>query len=154
MTAKDDAFAQVEKAYVEFRDLITMLPDDAYSEVFAGTWALDQLLAHMAGWYRELVPELGRIAAGNPTPFSEYSDFDSWNARFAAQAQHGMAALDDFDMAFHEFYAAAKALPEEHFGLDPEGKPLPAGAFFVELVTGHTAQHRPDIEAWLTARGQ
>ena len=150
MTSKEGAFAEVEKAYVEFRDLLTMLPDDSYHAVFAGEWDLSKLLAHMAGWYRELSPEFARIAAGKPTPFSASQDFDEWNARFAAQAKQGTAALDDFDMAFHEFYAAAKGIPDEHWGDDAEGKPLPVPAFFTSLVLEHTAEHRADIERWLS----
>jgi len=152
MTAKDDAFAGVEKVYVEFRDLIAMLPDEAYSEVFAGDWDLDRILAHMAGWYRELAPEFAKIVAGNPTPSGTWQDFDAWNAKFAAATQHGMAALDDFDMAFHEFYAAAKAIPDEQWGTGADGKPLPVPALFESLVTEHTAEHRPDIERWLSGR--
>ena len=150
MTSQESAFALVEKAYVEFRDLLTMLPDDSFQVVFAGEWDLGKLLAHMAGWYRELAPEFARIAAGNPTPFSAWANFDEWNARFAAQSKHGTAALDDFDMAFHEFYAAAKDIAEEHWGDDAEGKPLPVPAFFTSLVLQHTAEHRTDIERWLS----
>lgn len=152
MTVKDDAFAAVELAYVEFRDLFLVLPDEAYSEVIAGEWDADRILAHMAGWYRELAPEFARIVAGTPTPVEHYHNEDEWNARFAEVALHGAAALDDFDIAFHEFYAAGKAVPDSDFGDAPAGKPLPVQRLFAGLGLRHFADHRPDIEAWLARR--
>lgn len=152
MSAKDDAFAGVEKVYVEFRDLFAMLPDAAYEEIVDGEWTLAQILAHMAGWYRELAPEFARILAGNATPFSTWSNFDEWNARFTSQVKPGMAALDDYDDAFHVFYAAAKAVPPGAFEPDSDGTLPPMHAPFAGLVIEHTAEHRGPIESWLRGR--
>ena len=152
LTAKDEAFAAVELAYVEFRDLFLVLPDEAYSEIIAGEWDADRILAHMAGWYRELAPEVARIVAGTPTPFEQWLPEDEWNGRFAAAALHGAPALDDFDMAFHEFYAAMKAAPDEYFGTAPDGTHLPVRRLFLGLAIDHVAEHRADIEAWLSRR--
>ncbi len=152
MTAKAAAFSDVEASYVAFRDLITTLPDSAYAETVAGEWDLAQTLAHMAGWYRELAPEFARIVAGSPTPFTAWSDFDAWNARFAANAKPGMAALDDFDEAFHEFYAAAKGTPDAAFEPGPDGAPSPCMATFRYGPITHTAVHQAAIEAWLVRR--
>ncbi len=152
MTAKAAAFSDVEASYVAFRDLITMLPDSAYAETVAGEWDLARILAHMAGWYRELSPEFARIVAGAATPPTAWADVDAWNARFAAKAKHGMAALDDFDEAFHEFYAAAKGTPDEAFEPGADGAPTGAMSLFHGLSLGHTAGHQAEIEAWLARR--
>ena len=144
------AFADVEGAYVGFRDLLVMLPAENYPQTVVGTWDVASILAHMAGWYRELAPEFQRIVAGNPTSPGLWADFDTWNARFAAAKKPGADALDDFDMAFHEFYAAAKETRDEHWGTDEDGTPLPVEALFRDLAIGHTAEHRAEIEAWLS----
>ncbi len=152
MSAKAAAFSDVEASYVAFRDLITMLPDSAYAETVAGDWDLSRILAHMAGWYRELSPEFARIVAGTATPATAWADVDAWNARFAANAKQGMAALDDFDEAFHEFYAAAKGTPDEAFEPRADGSPAGCLALFRNLSLAHTTEHRTAIEAWLGRR--
>jgi hypothetical protein len=152
MTAKSDAFADIEASYIAFRDQFALLGDEEYHELVEGDWNLAQILAHLAGWYRELAPELARIVAGEPSPEYAWSDADGWNNRFVEKAAYGMSALDDFDLGFHEFYAAAKATPEEAWGTGTDGAALPLEAFVRHLALGHTAKHQPAIEAWLSGR--
>ena len=150
MTAKDQAFADVERAYVEFRDLLTPLADEAYSETVEGEWDVDQVLAHMAGWFRELAPVFGMLGRGEAPPAASDYD-DSWNARFAAGALHGAEALDDFDDAFHVFYGAAKLLEDALF--EPAaGEPSAAFGLLAGMGTEHFAEHGRPIEAWLARR--
>jgi len=147
MSAKDQAFVDVETAYVDFRNLLTPLDDEAYSEVVEGEWNVDHVLAHMAGWFRELAPVFARLGRGEAPPAASDYD-DSWNTRFAAAALHGQEALDDFDEAFHVFYGAAKVLDEAHF--EPiAGEPSEAAGLLVGMGAEHFAEHRPAIEAWL-----
>jgi hypothetical protein len=152
---KAAAFADIEAEYVGFRDLVAYLPDDAFAETVCGEWDLARLLAHMAGWYREIAPAFARIAIGEPPfpPDNDYfSDPDGWNARFTAQPKPGTAALDDFDEAFHVYYAAAKALDDEHFGAEADGSPKPANQLLANGGAGHLTEHRPQVEAWLARR--
>ncbi|MCC7363614.1 MAG: hypothetical protein IT303_04520 [Dehalococcoidia bacterium] len=156
MTDKATAISELEDNYVGFRELIVNLPHDAYHEVFVGEWNLNKLLAHMAGWYREMSEAFNRVARGErPAPEGvDYSDEDRWNARFASQSKDGPAALDDFDEAFHIYYAAAKALGEEFYGMDAEkGRPKIGNRLLQGSGTGHFAEHRPQLEAWLASRG-
>jgi hypothetical protein len=155
MSEKDDAIGALETGYVEFRELLVALPDAAYGEVWLGTWDADHLLAHMAGWYREMAGAFGRVAKGErPAPEGvDYSNADEWNAKFAASPQHASAALDDFDMAFHEYYAAAKALPDGMYGIDPaSGRPRIGNRLLQGAGIGHFEEHRPEVEAWLASR--
>ncbi len=155
MADKDSAIATLEKDYVEFRDLITGLPDAAYREVWLGTWDLDRLLAHMAGWYREMAGAIARVGRGErPAPEGvDYGDTETFNAKFAAQAKDARAALDDWDDAFHQYYAAAKALPAESYGIDPErGRPRIGNRLLEGAGIGHFAEHRPQLETWLSTR--
>jgi hypothetical protein len=156
MTDKETEIAALEKGYVEFRELLVPLPDAAYSEHYLGDWTLAQLLAHFAGWFREFgtvaLPRVGRGERPAPEGVS-YAENDPWNAKAAANAKSGAAALDDFDDAFHVFYAAAKALDESLYGVDPErGRQRIASRLIFGPGTGHFAEHRPELEAWIAAR--
>ena len=142
MPDKASLITELEIAYVEFRDLVSMLPDDAFQRGGLGDWTLAQLLAHMGGWYREVSLN---VASANPHPVSHYEAEDEWNARFVAEARYGMTALDDFDEAFHAFYATLKGMPDALFASeDGAGSGLLGG---VGLL--HFAEHRPAIEIWL-----
>ena len=48
-----------------------------------GTWGIREILAHITGWHREMIPVLERIARGEK-PLADgvsYADLDGWNAR-------------------------------------------------------------------------
>ncbi len=154
--SKADEISALERAYTEFRDRIANLPDDAYGEVWLGEWNLSQLLAHMAGWYRQMTIALERVSRGErPSPEGvDWSDVEAWNRRFAAEAKPGRAALEDWDEAFHGYLAAAKAAPEELFGVDEErGRPRIASRLLQTAGVGHFEEHRPELEEWLARRG-
>jgi hypothetical protein len=150
VSAKEQAFADVEAAYVEFRDLLVPLPDEAYAEDVEGEWNVAQVLAHMAGWFRELAPVFAMLERGETPPAASAYD-ESWNARFAAGALDGSAALDDFDDAFHVFYGAAR-LVDERFFEPAGGSPSAATSLLAGMGTEHFAEHRAAIEAWLAHR--
>ncbi|MEJ5220978.1 MAG: hypothetical protein WHT63_03100, partial [Tepidiforma sp.] len=62
MSSKSEALAALDDGYRRFRAGIADLDDAAYAETWLGTWNLSQLLAHMAGWYREMTDALERVA--------------------------------------------------------------------------------------------
>lgn len=155
MTDKDNQIAILEDGYVGFRDAIVNLSEEAYAETWLGDWTLDDVLAHLAGWFREIAPGFARVARGEPPRPADvnYADVDGWNVRFAAQKKHGQAALDDFDEAFHEYYAAAKSLDAAFYGVDPAtGKPRIGNRLLDGAGIHHLAEHRPEVEAWLANR--
>jgi len=155
MADKATTITELEEAYVAFRDLISNLRDAAFSEPFNDGWTLSELLAHMAGWYREITPAFGRVARGErPIPAGvDYSDADGWNARFAKDARKGRGALDDFDLAFHGYYAAAKDLGEEHYGVDPEkGRPKIGNRLLGASGIDHFREHQPQLEIWVAGQ--
>ncbi|MGE5594506.1 MAG: DinB family protein [Hyphomicrobiales bacterium] len=155
MADKAEAIAELEDSYVGFRELIAGLPHDAYHEVWLGEWNLNKLLAHMAGWYREMAGAIERVGRGErPAPEGvDYSDPDPWNAKFAQQSKDGPAALDDWDDAFHEYLAAARALDDSFYGTDPEkGRPKIGNRLLDGAGVHHFAEHRPQLEEWLRKR--
>jgi hypothetical protein len=152
---KDTAIHDLELGYQEFRAPLERLEGDDFKEIWLGEWSVCELLAHMAGWYREMTAAIERAGRGErPTPEGvDYSDADTWNAKFAKQAKGGEAALKDFDSAFHAYLAAAKALPENLFGTDPErGRPLIGNRLLQGAGIGHFEEHQPQLDAWLKGR--
>jgi len=154
MSDKDQALAELEAAQTGFRAQLAGLPEDAYQDVWLGEWNLNQLLAHMSGWFREMTGGFERVARGErPTP-EDYSDADKWNAGFAAHARVGPDALADFDDAYGGYLAAAKALPDDQYGVDPEkGRPRIGNRLLQASGIGHFEEHRPQLDEWLKARG-
>ena len=155
MSEKSESLALLESKCQEFRARISGLPADAYDEVWLGEWNLAKLLAHMAGWFGEMTVGLTRVANGErPTPEgTDYSDADTWNAKFVAVASPGLAALTNFDGAYTRYRDAAKVLPEDKFGTDPATGKMRIGA---RLLDGpgihHFDEHRQQIDEWLSAR--
>ncbi len=155
MTAKSGLLAELQSGYESFRGAIAALPADAYNERWLGDWNLSQLLAHMGGWWREMAGSLERVARGErPTPEGvDYSDADAWNARFAARAKAGAAALADWDDGFAAYRAAAEALPEDLYGVDPEkDRPRIGNRLLAGPGIHHFEEHREQIQGWLASR--
>src|SRR5258708_7946317 len=86
---KDTMIGTLEKSYVDFRDLIVPLPNEAYREVWLGDWDLNHLLAHMAGWAGGVVI----FRCGNPA----FSASDSALPRHAPATADLRRALQDDD---------------------------------------------------------
>ncbi len=155
MTDKATMIHDLELGFQEFRGPILDLDEAAYGETWLGSWNLSQLLAHMAGWYREMTGAIERVARGvRPTPEGvDYNDADAWNAKFAARALPGKAALKDWEEAYRGYLEAAKALPEERFGIDPESRRPRIGNRLLQTAgIGHFEEHQGELEAWLRAR--
>lgn len=155
MSNRSDAIAVLQREHDAFRAMIADLPDAAYGETWLGSWNLSQLLAHMAGWFREMSGAFPRVQRGErPAPAGvDYGDTDAWNARFAVQAKAGRSALADFDTAFVVYRDAAAALDEDKYGVDPaSGKPRIGNRLLQGAGTGHFEEHREQVARWLAAR--
>jgi hypothetical protein len=143
MRAGTDTFTELEQA-------IEGLGDESMSRVWLGTWGVREILVHISGWHREMIPALERIARGATAPYAAgtYDDFDGWNARFVA-ARAGVKAgdvLDELRASHRDFMAAARAVPDEHFG--------PGGAardLFDNCGPGHYREHAVQIRDWRAA---
>ncbi|MGE3075752.1 MAG: maleylpyruvate isomerase N-terminal domain-containing protein [Dehalococcoidia bacterium] len=157
MADKAAAIHDLESGYQQFRKPLESLDDAAYTEVWLGEWDLSRLLAHMAGWYREMTGAIERAGRGErPTPEGvDYSKADDWNAGFARLAKPGKAALADFDDAFAVYVAAARALPDSMYGTDPEkGRPKIGNRLLEGAGIHHFKEHQPELTEWLAGRGK
>jgi hypothetical protein len=152
---KNEAIGELDQRRDSFRALIAELPEAAYGETWLGEWNLTQLLAHMAGWYREMTPAFQRVANGQrPTPEGvDYSDADTWNAKFSAAAKPGKAALADWDAAYAAYHAAAEDLDASLYGTDPErGRPRIGNRLLAASGIDHFNEHEEQVKKWLNSR--
>ena len=119
MTDKQDLLKRVDDSYETFKEIVSGLSDQQMTEIWLGDWCIRDILAHIAGWHREMTGALGRLAIGErPTPDGvDYSDPEPWNARFVAEMRSVSPAemVSDHDKSFAAIRAAANALPEIRF---------------------------------------
>lgn len=95
---------------------------------------------------------LERVARGErPVPEGvDYTDADSWNAKFAegASGKSGREALEDLQASKEAFVAVALKVPEDRFA---EGR---AAARIMETTGfGHYEEHLPQIREWRSREG-
>jgi len=155
LTDKATTIHDLELNYQEFRGPLERLHAKDFSEVWLGDWSVDELLAHMAGWFREMEGAIKRVEKGErPTPEGvDYSDSDAWNAKFTKDAKHGTAALNDFDNAYESYLAAAKSLPPDKFGVD-DGRPRIGNRLLQASGIGHFREHQEQLDEWLAERAE
>ena len=152
MTPKEELLNQAAREYKAFHEALQGLNEEQMREVWLGTWSVKDIVAHMSGWHREMVPALQRLARGErPIPEGvSYEDVDAWNARFAAAAR-GVEVSDlllDFDKTHEQFMHLADAVPEERF------QPGKTTWKIVDLNSvHHYKEHGDQIRAWRTSRG-
>ncbi len=155
MSDKDDKLHELDTAYNQFRELIEHLPNDAYEEQWLGDWSLRHVLAHMSGWWREMVPAFERVANGErPVPEGvSYDNADAWNEQFAAEPMPASEALTDWDNAFHSYRAAASQLSEEVYGVDPaKGRPRIGDRLLGASGIDHLHEHYDQVKRWVESR--
>lgn len=146
MRDKDELLSRTSEAFGELRSAIAGLDEDRMRRVWLGTWGVRDILAHISGWHREMIPALGRVARGEaPYPQGAYDDFDAWNARFATakRAAKTSEILDDLEASHRDFVAAAAALAHEHLEPDATARKIIDG-------TGpeHYREHAAQIAEW------
>ncbi len=146
MSDKATLLREADEAFAELRAAIDALTDEELRQPWFGTWGVREILIHISGWHREMVPALERIARGEPPyPAGTYDDFDAWNARFVDR-KAGVKSADviaELDASHRTFLRAAGAVPEAEFG--------PAGAArepFEGAGTGHYREHAVQIREW------
>jgi hypothetical protein len=146
MGAKQELLEKAEQEYDGLKAAIKGLDEAQMSEVWLGSWGVREILAHVTGWHREMIPALERLGRGEaPYPDGAYDDFNDWNARFV-EARKGRPPADllrEVDASHRELLSAASRLPHEHFG---EGKP--ASGLVDGVAAGHYREHAEQIRQW------
>ena len=149
---KDELLLSAAREFKALHEALHGLNEDQTSEVWLGTWSAKEIVAHISGWHREMIPALERVARGErPVPAGvSYDDVDAWNARFAAAAKDREISelLLDLDRSHEDFMQAADRVPAERW--EP-------GKTTYRIVDGNTAhhyrEHADQIRAWRASRG-
>ena len=141
-----------DAAFAELRQSIEGLGDAPLRQVFLGTWGTREILIHISGWHREMIPALARIARGESEayPAGTYDDFDAWNARFVTD-KAGVKSADvvaELAASHREFLAAAAAVPPQYFAADGTARSVIDGT-----GPGHYREHTAQIQAWRATAG-
>jgi len=146
MGARQELLQQAEEEFDGLKAAIKGLDEGQMREIWLGSWGVREILAHAAGWHREMMPALERLGHGEaPYPDGAYDDFDNWNARFVDARRDRTSAeiLQELGATHREFVAAASRLSEEHFG---EGKP--ASGLVDGVTAAHYREHAGQIREW------
>jgi uncharacterized protein DUF1706 len=146
MGDKSAMLRETDEAFAELHQAIEGLSDEAMSRAWLGHWGVREILIHISGWHRAMIPALGRIAQGEP-PYAPgtYDDFDAWNARFVAE-KTGVKAGDvlaELDASHRQFVAAAAAVPDARFAAAGDVRSLVDGS-----GAGHYREHAAQIRQW------
>ena len=146
MGAKQELLEKAEQEYDGLKAAIKGLDEAQKNQVWLGSWGVREILAHVTGWHREMIPALERLGRGEaPYPDGAYDDFDSWNARFV-EAHKGRPSADilqELDASHRELLSVASRLPEEHFA---EGKS--ASGLVDGVAAAHYREHAEQIRQW------
>lgn len=152
MSLKDDLLRQADDDLGALKRALVGLSDHAMRQPLLGVWGAREILAHIAGWQREMIPVLERVARGEkPIPDGvSYEDIDGWNARHVA-ARRGLTVEGiraELDASHRDFAAAARAVPEARFAPDKT-------ATRVVDLNGphHYREHTAQIRAWRRQAG-
>ncbi len=152
MSPKDDLLSRAAEEYKVFHNALQNLSEAQLTEVWYGSWSIKDIVAHITGWHRELLPALERITRGErPIPKgTSYDDVDAWNEKFASALRSRPFAevLRELDQTHVAFLRAAAEVPETRF--------QPTRTAY-KIVDGNTAhhyrEHGDEIRAWRASRG-
>ena len=150
--SKDALLREMEAGFAGLLDAVSGLSDEQLTRAWYGDWSVRDILAHVAGWHREEIAMLERMARGErPVPESaDYTDDDAWNARFAARWRAASAGevLAELKATKEAYLAAASRLPEERF---EEGRT--ARRLVQQGCIEHYREHVDEIRAWREREG-
>ena len=151
-TTKDELLNEAAREYKALHEALQGLNEEQMTQVWLGTWSVRDIVAHIAGWHREMGPALERMARGE-RPVAEgvsYDDIDAWNERFAA-ARRSTAVADvllELDKSHAYFLKMAAAVPGDRF------QPGKTAWKIVDQNGGHHYhEHGEQIRAWRSSRG-
>ena len=150
--SKDALLQEMEAGFRNLLEAVDGLTEEQMTRVWYGDWSVHDILAHVAGWHREEIAMLERMARGErPVPESvDYTDDDAWNARFVARWRAASAGevLAELKASNEAYVAAAGRLPEERF---EEGRT--AHRLVQAGCIDHYREHGDEIRKWREAEG-
>ena len=152
MSQKQDLLNEAALQFQAFHEVIHGLNEEHLTEVWLGGWSIRDIIAHISGWHREMIPALERLALGQrPIPEGvTYDDVDARNARFveASRQTEVTEVLLELDRSHERFMHAAAQVPEERYVPDKTAWKI------VDLNSAHHyKEHGDEIRVWRVSRG-
>jgi hypothetical protein len=143
---------QTDVEFLAFKAAYSGLSDSQLTRVMLGSWSVREILCHVAGWHREMVPVLERIARGEkPVPDGvSYEIADPWNEKFVkAYAGKPVAEIvKEVDASYLALIEAARKVAEERFA---------PGRSAARILDGvgphHYREHGEQIRQWRQSQG-
>ena len=157
---KEKLLAALDSGFAVLLNALDGLSEEQMTRVWYGDpstslrtgWSARDILAHIAGWHREEIAMMERMARGErAVPESaDYTDDDAWNARFVAKWRAASAGevLAELKASKEAYVAAASRLPEERF---EEGRT--AHRLVRQGCTEHYREHGDEIREWRKREG-
>src|SRR5262245_62061754 len=146
MEAKRDMIRSAEDEYAKLWAAVHGLDEARMTEVWLGSWGVRQIVAHIAGWHREMRPAFERVARGEP-PYADgtYDDFDRWNARFVDERKDVATGdlLRELDTSHRAVVQAIGRLAESDLATGAAARGLVDG-----IGAGHYREHSVQIGQW------
>jgi len=147
---RQDLIQTSEQEYAKLKAAVHGLGEAEMTEVWLGTWGVREIMAHIAGWHREMVPALERLARGEP-PYAEgtYDDFDPWNRHFV-DARTDMKTGDivqEADVSHRDLLRAVARLSDDALADGQSARGLVDG-----VGVNHYREHAAQIVQWRATR--
>jgi DinB superfamily len=113
--------ASMSREYASLRDVMRGLSDGQMNEIFAGTWSVKQMTAHLSGWLVAMRPRLDLKSA---EPKISYDDDNLWNVKFVAsnEGKSLEEVLQQLETAHRGFLGVAMDLPAKYFDEGSEAR--------------------------------
>jgi hypothetical protein len=146
METRHDIIQSAEHEYAKLRAALHGLDEARMTEVWLGTWGVRQIVAHIAGWHREMTPALERVARGE-SPYADgtYDDFDRWNRHFVDERKDVATGdlLRELDSSHRAFVQAVGRLSDSDLAEGGAARGLVDG-----VGAGHYREHAGQITEW------
>lgn len=147
MSDKRALLHEADETYAELRQVIAGIEEGEMRRPWLGTWGVREILIHISGWHREMIPALVRIGRGEPAypDGISYDDVDAWNARFV-ERKHGVKDADvlaELEASHRDFVTAAAALADEYIGPGASARSV-----FEGNGAHHYREHAAQIAEW------
>jgi hypothetical protein len=150
MSEQQELITRFGASQNDLLDAVSGLDERQAGEVWSGTWAVNDILAHISGWEWALSEALTKIAKGE-RPMVEgidLNDTDGTNAIFAQQAAGSAFAelLVQLRSAGDGVAVAIQAIPDDRL---EEGR---TARRIAETLIHHPGEHAAEIRSWRGSR--
>ena len=152
MSAKNDLLALTAEAFDAFKATYAGLTDQQLTRPMLGAWSVREILCHVAGWHREMIPVMERISRGEkPIPEGvSYDDYNAWNETFVRRYSGKSVGemIAEVEDSHRALLAATMQVPEKRFA---------PGRSAYRTVDGvgahHYQEHGEEIRQWRRSMG-